>query len=106
VGLRVIHNFYKIFLREKHYNLFISSITDERQFGTLSKKLDDTAGQLRFALELLLLRFTGKNGTTVNGSSMSTSEEPIGGEIPWGRERRVNDAYYHFKLVVVAHLSK
>ena len=60
-------------LRDNNFNLFISSIRDN---------LEQKIGQQCWA-SWLLLRFTGKNGSTVNGSSMATSEEPIGGEISW-----------------------
>ena len=77
------------FFRDKQYTIYsISSITKEPFGNTFNKKKlnDNQPGNLNSfrlgVLFILLLGFTRKNSTTVNGSSVSTSEEPISGEIP------------------------
>ena len=98
----LIHGFSKSFLGTTVYDLFISSVRDNlEQF----QKIWTTLLGNSFGFGGLLLRFTRKNSTTVNGSSMATSEEAISGEIPWSDDKKSisTDAYHS---VVVAHLSK
>jgi hypothetical protein len=55
---------------------------DQGHFQSTFGNSDETDRKLPFDSSRFLLRFSGKNGTTVDGSSMATSEESIGGEIP------------------------
>jgi hypothetical protein len=51
---------------------------DQGQLSNIQTRLHTR----KFLFDLDLLRFSGKDGATVDGSSMATSEESVGGEIP------------------------